>query len=122
MTCFRFLTARRVELGMILGLLAYVAATDSLIDLPLCWSRTLGLPCPTCGTTRSLWHLLHGDLPGAWASNPIGYVALLVLVRRVVVISSPDRTAVRILERRWLDYGLLASYLAFGLSRLIGIV
>jgi hypothetical protein len=122
MKSVRFVTARRIELGMIIGFLAYLTATKSLINIPLCLSRTLGLPCPTCGTTRSLWHLLHGNFGEAWTANPIGYIALLVLARRAFVLSLPHRPAVRLLEHLWLDLGLLASYLAFGALRMMGIL
>ncbi len=45
--------------------------------LPPCPSRWLtGLFCPGCGTTRALHALLHGDLPGALAMNPLMVVSL----------------------------------------------
>jgi hypothetical protein len=37
----------------------------------LCPLKTAtGLPCPTCGSTRALWALLAGDIPGAFRWNP----------------------------------------------------
>lgn len=45
--------------------------------LPPCLIKTFtGIPCPTCGATRALRHLLHGDLVAAIATNP-GVVAAL---------------------------------------------
>ena len=45
--------------------------------LPPCPSRWLtGLFCPGCGSTRALHALLHGDLPGALAMNPLLVVSL----------------------------------------------
>ena len=45
--------------------------------LPPCPSLWLtGLFCPGCGTTRALHALLHGDLPGALAMNPLMVVSL----------------------------------------------
>lgn len=38
-----------------------------------------GLPCPACGSTRSLLALLRGDWAGALALNPIGLVLLAVM-------------------------------------------
>lgn len=45
--------------------------------LPPCPSLWLtGLFCPGCGTTRALHALLHGDLPGALAMNPLMVLSL----------------------------------------------
>src|SRR6476659_7114153 len=39
---------------------------------PQCVFHALtGLQCPGCGTTRALYHLLHGDLGGAFRLNPM---------------------------------------------------
>jgi hypothetical protein len=118
----RGLTARWTEFSAILGLLAYLAGTDTLIDVPLCVSRYMGRPCPSCGTIRSLWHLLHGRFSESWALNPIGYVALAVLARRAIVLTRPSRLVVRSLENRWLEALFLASYLTLGCMRLVRVL
>lgn len=40
----------------------------------------LGLPCPTCGMTRSLVLSLHGDVERAWRVAPAGPVLLVGLL------------------------------------------
>jgi hypothetical protein len=46
----------------------------------LCMFRNLtGLPCPFCGTTRSVGNLLLGDFQGALSMNPLGYVSVALL-------------------------------------------
>lgn len=42
--------------------------------------RATGRPCPGCGGTRSLVHLLHGDLRGSAAAHPLGPALGLLLV------------------------------------------
>jgi len=42
--------------------------------------RQYGLPCPTCGITRSLVLSLHGDLGAAWRMAPVGPVAIFGLL------------------------------------------
>lgn len=42
--------------------------------------NTTGLPCPSCGTTRSVLHLLHGDFSTALLMNPIGLFAFIGIV------------------------------------------
>lgn len=75
-----------------------------------------GLPCLSCGTTRALGHLAHGDLAGALLMNPLfatGALLLLVLgaaeaallvrgrVLRAVVSDAQARAA-------WIALGVLA--------------
>ncbi|HTX17260.1 MAG TPA: DUF2752 domain-containing protein [Bacteroidota bacterium] len=43
------------------------------------FKEVTGLPCPSCGTTRSIELLLHGDLPGAFVTNPLGLLLALGL-------------------------------------------
>jgi hypothetical protein len=40
----------------------------------------LGLPCPTCGLTRSVVMSLHGDLAEAWRMAPVGPVAVFGMI------------------------------------------
>lgn len=46
----------------------------------ICLFRNLcRLPCPSCGITRSVHALLHNSWREAFAINPLGYVAILLL-------------------------------------------
>jgi hypothetical protein len=45
-----------------------------------------GLPCPTCGMTRSLILALHGEPGRAWALQPAGPVAVAGLVLLAVAL------------------------------------
>lgn len=48
---------------------------------PRClWHAWTGVACPTCGATRALTRLLHADLAGALAVNPLVTVAALGFV------------------------------------------
>jgi len=38
------------------------------------------IPCPSCGSTRSVLSLLHGDLAGGLYWNPLGLLILIVLL------------------------------------------
>ncbi|HMO32540.1 MAG TPA: DUF2752 domain-containing protein [Lacibacter sp.] len=38
-----------------------------------------GLPCPSCGTTRGISELLHGNFSGALHSNPFAVPVLLLM-------------------------------------------
>ncbi|MBS3914212.1 MAG: DUF2752 domain-containing protein [Bacteroidetes bacterium] len=39
-----------------------------------------GVPCPSCGSTRSIFMLMQGDFLGAAKANPIGLISALVLI------------------------------------------
>jgi hypothetical protein len=71
--------------------LAARLAQDHGLPWPRCWIRQLtGVPCPTCGATRSLLALLRCDLPAALRFNPlftVGCVALTIWVAAMVVDS-----------------------------------
>ena len=44
---------------------------------PIAWEcalRRIGLPCPTCGMTRSVVMALHGEIARAWHTAPGGPV------------------------------------------------
>lgn len=63
--------------GASLCLLGLALATPG-IQLPLCTFKFLtGLPCPTCGLTRTVIALSRGDMGRALFMNPLAAVACL---------------------------------------------
>jgi len=47
---------------------------------PCLWHARTGWPCPGCGTTRAIVKLLHADLAGAIAVNPLMACAAVAFV------------------------------------------
>lgn len=46
------------------------------------------IPCPSCGSTRSIISLTNGDFIGALNLNPIGYlVAIIMLIAPIWIIA-----------------------------------
>jgi Protein of unknown function (DUF2752) len=73
--------------GLILlttGIVAGAAVALFHLDhLPFvfCWFKlATGHPCMSCGTTRAVGRLAHGDVAGAWVMNPLSTVVALGLV------------------------------------------
>ncbi len=76
-----------LPLGAILagmGVLAAVAVGLLHLDaLPItvCFFKlATGFPCATCGTTRALGRLFHGDVAGAFGMNPLAAAGALALL------------------------------------------
>jgi len=68
--------------GAIGGLGAFAVGLLGLdrLPFPVCLLKSVtGLPCPTCGSTRALGHLLHLDFAGALAMNPLATGGLIAL-------------------------------------------
>ena len=50
-------------------------------DFTLCLFKNItGIPCPSCGITRSLTFLIQGNIREAFYINPLGIVAAFALV------------------------------------------
>jgi hypothetical protein len=65
------------------------------------FKRVTGIPCPSCGVTRSVLFLFQGDITTALWINPIGILAALLLVVTPIWITID-------FSRR--NYTLLAAY------------
>ena len=62
--------AARVLLSVVI--IAACVALAHVFGVTLCpMKRLLGVPCPTCGTTRAFAELLRGDVFGAFARQPL---------------------------------------------------
>lgn len=82
-----------IPYGIIYGVIAltalmaarYLPVLDVLPSCPL--RMATGLPCPTCGATRTLVSAARGDLAGAIAFNPL-VAASLIAALMVLVLST----------------------------------
>lgn len=67
---------RALLLGLLLAVVATVVATG---HAPCAFAWLTGLPCPSCGSGRSVRAFLHGDWATAWQVNPLGIPAAALL-------------------------------------------
>ena len=82
------MTKKRLYLILTLGLiagyswLAYnLSQQHALNSKPVCFfKRTTGIPCPSCGNTRSVLAITSGDFYNAVLINPLGYVITAILI------------------------------------------
>ncbi len=111
--------------------LALIALGASLIfdplvrigDSPVCPVRRLtGIPCPSCGLTRSFVAIGNGDLGTAFAFHPLGpalYLGLIAVVLRAVIAIIRNRPIRRTRVETTVGIGLAVALLVIGGARLI---
>lgn len=56
----------------------WIAAAGLLAPCP--WRQWTGWPCPGCGSTRAMLHLLDADVVGAFAWNPLTTFGAVIFV------------------------------------------
>jgi len=84
--CLQKRTTNQIEFGIIYGGIALLMlGAGWLLPIisfaPDCVFKGLtGIPCPTCGSTRSVVHLAHGDILTALALNPLTTLCLLAAI------------------------------------------
>jgi hypothetical protein len=73
----------QIEFGIIYGGIAFlILGAGRLLPIlpfaPACVFKGLtGIPCITCGSTRSVVHLSHGEILSAFAMNPLMTLCLI---------------------------------------------
>jgi hypothetical protein len=84
---FKKRSTSQIEFGIIYGCMALllIGAAKVLpilsIAPPCVFKGLTGIPCPTCGTTRSLVYLSQGDITTAFTMNPLtalGFIAAVL--------------------------------------------
>jgi len=84
--------------ALVVGWMAAVGAAVWVMlkygrPVELClFKRLTGYPCPTCGSTRGMLHILQGDLAGAWTFNPLLFTVLAAAAALLAVRLAFGRT------------------------------
>lgn len=63
---------------LLMNLFHVLGNSETMSLCPL--KNVAGIPCPSCGTTRSALLILEGDIAGGFMINPLGATAILALV------------------------------------------
>ena len=84
-------TSNQIEFGIIYGGIALLMLgvgwlLPILSFAPDCVFKGLtGIPCPTCGSTRSVVHLARGDILSALTMNPLTTLCLIAAIGYFIV-------------------------------------
>lgn len=100
-------------------LMAYFTLSRTLLKVPMCPFAYLGLRCPTCGTTRAVWNIMHGNFSAAWSLNPIGFLVVFLFLRRLEALTFRIQIIARLLANQIVDLGLIAGFLIFGFMKML---
>lgn len=66
-----------------------LVSTNTGSHFTVCPFKTVTtIPCPSCGSTRSIEFALHGDIQNALLTNPLGLVTLVIMIVMPVWIIS----------------------------------
>lgn len=77
---YLFLSAACV-VGLAWIMITYNRNSSTEGDPGVClFKRLTTLPCPSCGSTRSVLAILKGDFSGALMLNPIGFILMFFLL------------------------------------------
>lgn len=67
--------------GIIWLIVVYDHMASGFNEPGICLFKKLtGMPCPSCGSTRSVLSLFNGDITGALNWNPFGFLIMAALV------------------------------------------
>jgi hypothetical protein len=66
--------------GMLWILIRYTQGLSGHEDSVCLFKRFTHIPCPSCGSTRSVLALLDGRLDAAFYWNPIGFLLVAIMV------------------------------------------
>jgi hypothetical protein len=107
----------QIEFGILYGGIALVPllaawTMPAVAFLPSCAFQGLfGIPCPTCGATRSIMHLANGRIVAALAMNPLIAVSIVAAIlyllyslitiaagvpRAYIALTDPEKNVLRI--------------------------
>jgi hypothetical protein len=107
--------------ALVAGATLFAVDPNETGHYPTCpFLATTGFYCPGCGALRAVHDLLHGDLAGALARNPLTVLAVPYLVLAFVtwLLRRSGRPAPRSTSLPpWTIWLLLAGLVAFGVLR-----
>lgn len=66
--------------------MVYMVDPTEAVWMPKCpWHALTGLDCPSCGSTRALHHILHGELIRGLEYNPMAPVLWILAAMLIAV-------------------------------------
>ncbi len=86
------LFGRLTNIFSLLAIAATFLLPEDGLQIDLCWiQKTLSLPCPGCGLTRSVTCVSHLAIAKSFTYHPFGILIYLLLMVNVLLLISPAR-------------------------------
>jgi len=115
---FRGFISANVELAAIImaAVILAVLPSDMVNSGPiLCPIRRFtGNLCPTCGITRSVHSIIHGDFAQGWILNPAGFIFVVAVLSRGIALRLNSSAWAKVNNHVLFEIVLLVSF--FGLA------
>ena len=92
--------------------LAFYCALAKHLHIPCPLRLFAGSDCPTCGVTRGIQFVLHGNISAALAANPLSLLVVIIVLRSVAI---KHNVGGGWLNHQLLEFGLLGGFFATGL-------
>lgn len=84
------LKRKRTNLCIFLLLLIHLILAPKIWGTACLIQGTVGIPCPTCGSTRAFFHLIRGHFHDAFYWHPLIILSLFILIAGFVFIISQE--------------------------------
>ncbi len=112
-----------IEIAVIVFALILLAILPGLPGVKLCPVLVFsGHPCLTCGITRSVWSILHGNIIVAWDYNPLGFILLTVLIRRIFILLAPGSKFSALVDNPVANTSLMILFFGVGILNYFSVI
>lgn len=122
------LLSRVAGLFGVVGIVAGVLLPPNGLGPSICgMQRTLNLPCPGCGLTRSVSSFFQGHFASSWHYHPLGWVFAMVMMALAVSLVLPGKWREKLVRRikphemrfGWVFLIFCALLLLYGIFRIV---
>lgn len=77
---------RKNNLIITIAVLIYLPFSHFLLGTSCLFQSTFGIPCPACGSTRSSYALIQGDVKKALYWHPLIFLSLAILIGTISIV------------------------------------
>lgn len=101
-------------IGLVVGL--FILPPQGMGPSTCGMQRMTGLPCPSCGLTRSVTSIFQGELVAAWQYNPFGFffAGAFALLASLLLVPPSWKAKLRDRSRLWGTFATIVFLVGLG--------